>query len=236
MSQIDPSKRDPADVSRLFDNISRRYDILNHVISFGLDFGLRRRIGRFAASGPHDSILDACTGTGDLAITLARFCDGDITGIDFSPAAVARARWKVARRDLDEVVTLDVGDVTALPYRADSFDVVTIAFGLRNIDEREAALREFHRVTKPGGRLLCLEFTQPESAAMRRLLPVYFRVVPALARLLGSDPRAYRYLGETVLSFPGADELKGMLGMAGWRDIWYEYAAFGTNAIHMAVA
>jgi demethylmenaquinone methyltransferase / 2-methoxy-6-polyprenyl-1,4-benzoquinol methylase len=216
----------PADVRRMFDRISPVYDAMNRVMTVGLDQRWRRLTAR-AVVRPGDRVLDACCGTGDLALA-ARDAGGDVVGLDFSPAMLERARAKAS--DVEWVE----GDVTALPFQDGSFDAVTVGFGIRNVPDLEAGLGELARVLRPGGRLGCLEITQPQGV-LRPFFRLWFDgVVPLMGRVLPGGA-AYSYLPASVRRFPGPVELGAAMERAGFEQVQWKLLAGGIVALHGAV-
>jgi len=214
-------------VQRMFDRIAPVYDAMNRVMTCGLDRRWRR-ITVEQAVRPGDRVLDACCGTGDLAIA-ARARGGDVVGLDFSERMLERARGKDA--DIEWVR----GDMLALPFDDGSFEAVTVGFGVRNVDDLEAGLRELRRVLRPGGRVGILEITQPRGA----LAPFYRfwfdRVVPLLGKALPGGA-AYTYLPASVRRFPGPEELASLLGASGFTAVRFRRFAGGIVALHVAEA
>jgi demethylmenaquinone methyltransferase / 2-methoxy-6-polyprenyl-1,4-benzoquinol methylase len=217
----------PAAVEAMFDRISPVYDLMNRVMTAGLD----RRWRRLAAEQvvrPGDEVLDACCGTGDLALEAER-AGGRVTGLDFSEPMLERARRKSG------TVEWVRGDLLALPFADESFDVATVGFGVRNVDGLEAGLRELARVLRPGGRLACLEITRP-----RGLLRPFFRfwfdgVVPVLGKVLPGG-EAYTYLPASVRRFPGPEDLAAVMGEAGFEEIGWRLLGGGIVCLHVAAA
>ena len=222
------SGRLPAEgVRAMFDRIAPVYDAMNRTMTAGLDRRWRR-ITAEAVVRPGDAVLDACCGTGDLAVAAAR-AGGRVTGLDFSEAMLERARRKAP--DLEWVS----GDLLALPFDDGSFDAGTVGFGVRNVDDLERALRELRRVLRDGGRLGILEITRP-----RGLLAPFCRfwfdgVVPLLGKLLPGGA-AYTYLPASVRRFPAPPELAALIEAAGFRDVRYRTFAGGIVALHTAEA
>jgi demethylmenaquinone methyltransferase/2-methoxy-6-polyprenyl-1,4-benzoquinol methylase len=211
------------EVRAMFDRIAPVYDVMNRVMTAGLDLRWRR-IAAQAVVKPGDRVLDACCGTGDLAVAAGR-AGGTVTGLDFSPAMLERARRKLP------AATWVEGDLLALPFEAGSFEAATVGFGVRNVADLERGLAELRRVLVPGGRVAVLEITQP-----RGLLAPFYRlwfdhIVPLLGKALKGGA-AYTYLPASVRRFPGPDELAGLLGSAGFADVSYRTFAGGIVALH----
>ncbi len=208
----------------MFDRISPVYDVMNHAMTAGLD----RRWRRLAAETvvrPGDAVLDACCGTGDLAIAAER-AGGRVTGLDFSEQMLVRARGK------SDSVEWVLGDVTALPFDDASFDAVTVGFGIRNVPDLEAGLAELARVVRPGGRVACLEITRPEG-----MLKPFFRLwfdglVPFAGKILPGG-RAYSYLPASVRRFPGPSDLAAAFGRAGFDGVGWRLMGGGIVALHV---
>jgi len=202
-----------------------------------MDVGWRRTVAHETWLVECERILDICTGTGDLAIELHRFWQGQakIVGIDFSREAVELAHRKILELNLAEWISFVEGDATKMPFNDGEFDALTIGFGLRNIQDRAAALQEFLRVTKPGGIFVCLEVTQPGTL----FKPFYYfymlKLVPIIAGIMKSDKEAYRYLGRSIRAFPGTEEFARFIRDAGWTEVQYRKRGLGTVAVHTAI-
>jgi demethylmenaquinone methyltransferase/2-methoxy-6-polyprenyl-1,4-benzoquinol methylase len=209
----------------MFDRISPVYDLMNRVMTAGLD----RRWWRATVAAvvrPGDRVLDACCGTGDLAVAAER-AGARVTGLDFAPAMLERARRKSATVEWIE------GDVLALPFGDGAFDVATVGFGIRNVADLDAGLEELARVLRPGGRLGCLEITQPRGA-LRPFFRLWFdRLVPLLGRVLPGGA-AYAYLPASVRRFPGPEDLAAALERAGFGGISWRLFGGGIVALHTA--
>lgn len=223
----EPGRLDPDGVRDMFDRITPVYDLMNRVMTLGLDRRWRR-LAAAAAVRPGDCVLDACCGTGDLALAdLA--AGGAVTGLDFSPRMLERARAKSA------AVEWVRGDALALPFADGAFDAATIGFGVRNLSDLERGLCELRRVLRPGGRLACLEITRP-TGALRPFFRVWFEgVVPLLGRLIPGG-EAYAYLPASVRRFPGPEELAAICARAGFSQIRWRMLGGGIVALHTAVA
>jgi demethylmenaquinone methyltransferase/2-methoxy-6-polyprenyl-1,4-benzoquinol methylase len=208
----------------MFDRISGFYDVMNRAMTLGLD----RRWRRLAAEAvvrPGDEVLDACCGTGDLALAAER-AGGRVTGLDFSTGMLAWARGK------SSTVTWVLGDVTALPFPDESFDAVTVGFGIRNVPDLEVGLAELARVLRPGGRIACLEITRPEG-----ILKPFFRLwfdglIPLTGKVLPGG-RAYTYLPASVRRFPGPSDLAAAFGRAGFEGVGWKLMGGGIVALHV---
>jgi demethylmenaquinone methyltransferase/2-methoxy-6-polyprenyl-1,4-benzoquinol methylase len=214
-------------VRTMFDRIAPVYDAMNRTMTAGLDRRWRRLTAQ-AVVRPGDRVLDACCGTGDLAIACAR-AGGRVTGLDFSERMLERARRKAPALEWVD------GDLLSLPFPDDSFDTATVGFGVRNVEDLAGAIAELRRVLRPSGRLAILEITRP-----RGLLAPFYRVwfdgvVPLLGKLLPGGS-AYTYLPASVRRFPGPDELAEMIAAAGFRAVRVQLLAGGIVALHTAEA
>ncbi len=191
-------------VRRMFDGIAPTYDTLNHMLSFNFDRRWRRLAVKCASDGNPSRLLDVATGTGDLAITLARALPGArVDGIDISEGMLAIGRQKVADIGLDGRVSLSAGDAESMPFGDGVFDAVTIGFGIRNFADMAAGLSECRRVLKPGGWTVILEFSTPRGRIFGRLYRFYFhRILPAVGRMVSKNSYAYEYLPDSVDNFP----------------------------------
>ncbi|HTQ32194.1 MAG TPA: bifunctional demethylmenaquinone methyltransferase/2-methoxy-6-polyprenyl-1,4-benzoquinol methylase UbiE [Opitutaceae bacterium] len=227
---------DPVAVNKMFARIARRYDLANRLLSAGLDVGWRRRlVAAVRRTRPRD-VLDLATGSGDVAFALARGLPAGtrITGVDFCQPMLDQAEQKKSARDAH--VAFKQGDALALPLADASVDAVTIAFGLRNLADRGRALREMHRVLRPGGHLFVLEFSQPA----RWFRPLYFfymhRLAPRAAGWLTGDRAAYEYLCNSIEQFPARETLAGEIRVAGFAGVAARSYTLGVVALHEAAA
>jgi demethylmenaquinone methyltransferase / 2-methoxy-6-polyprenyl-1,4-benzoquinol methylase len=212
-----------SDVRTMFDRIAPVYDVMNRVMTAGLDLRWRR-LAAEAVVRPGDRVLDACCGTGDLAVAAARV-GGRVTGLDFSPRMLERARRKAPQLDWVE------GDLLALPFGDGSFEAGTVGFGVRNVADLPRSLAELRRVLVAGGRVAILEITQPRGLLAPFYRVWFDRIVPLLGKLLKGGA-AYSYLPASVRRFPGPDELAGMLRAAGFDGVEWRTFAGGIVALH----
>jgi len=219
----------PADgVRRMFDRIAPVYDLMNRVMTAGLD-GRWRAATVAAAVRPGDRVLDACCGTGDLALAARRAGAGEVVGLDFSGRMLERARAKAPQLEWVQ------GDVLALPFADASFDAATVGFGVRNVDDLEAGVHELRRVLRPGGRLAILEITTPRGPLAVFYRIWFDRVIPLLGRVLPGGS-AYTYLPASVRRFPGPEELAELLGVCGFERVGFRLLAGGIVALHTGEA
>ena len=223
----------PARVRRMFGQIVPRYDLMNTLMTGGMDRGWRRVA--VAMCDPKGAlVLDIATGTAELALETVRQGARRVVGLDFCGPMLDEAARKTA--GLDSTIRLMAGDAQALPFADGSFDRAINGFLLRNVADLPLTLREMHRVLRPGGRLVCLEITHPPSAAFDRLFRVFFYgFVPWLGGVISGEPAAYRYLPNSLTHFPTAPRLAKMLRDAGFANVRYRYLGFGAVAVHVAV-
>ena len=219
----------------MFDRIAARYDAMNRVLSLGLDRGWRRRTVRALQLGERPRVLDLATGTGDLAIDIAQIHPGaEVIGLDPSARMLAIAEAKVARRGLAGRISLVLGDAQQLPYASCEMDAATIAFGIRNVPDRSAALREMARVVRPGGRIAVLELGEPRGGVLAGAARLHCRhIVPWLGAIL-SGSREYRYLQRSIAAFPPAAEFAQVMERAGLHVVEVAPLTFGVCTLYVA--
>jgi demethylmenaquinone methyltransferase / 2-methoxy-6-polyprenyl-1,4-benzoquinol methylase len=221
-------------VRSMFSRIAGRYDFANHLLSFNIDRSWRRRtvirVGEVLAR-PEARVLDLCCGTGDLALALSDSRSGSIYASDFCHPMLRAAQTKVARKA--KPVRLFEADALHLPIADSSFDLITCAFGFRNLANYDAGLREIRRVLRPGGILAVLEFSHPPQPALASLYSFYSRrILPKIGQLLSGTSDAYTYLPESVGKFPGVEELAANMRAIGFRNVQFERLTFGVVALH----
>lgn len=217
-------------IKEMFEGVAPRYDLLNRVLSFGIDRGWRRRVVESLELRPEYRVLDVCCGTGDLALEIAR--SSPCTACDFTWNMLTRAQEKAA--SAGRPVALACADTLELPFADNLFDRATVAFGIRNLESMSGGLSEIRRVLKPGGRIAILEFSQPNRGWLKLPYRVYLDwLLPALGGLL-SRKEAYRYLAESIQGFPVPDVLVGLLEEAGFEGPRYRRLSGGIVALHVA--
>ena len=221
-------------VRGMFNDIAPRYDVMNRLMSLGMDRSWRRATVEMAAAEKPCAILDIATGTGDLAIQLARTMTGaHVTGVDLSEGMIAAGRRKVADAGLQDRVDLRNADALALPFADNSFDVITVAFGVRNFEHLDAGYAEMHRVLRPGGLLLVLELTPPASAVVRPFYRPYTRgVIPAVGRMVSGSSRAYAYLPESIEAVPARGAMTALMDAAGFADTAFRSFTMGVCTLY----
>jgi demethylmenaquinone methyltransferase/2-methoxy-6-polyprenyl-1,4-benzoquinol methylase len=214
--------KSPAKIAGMFDAIAKRYDLLNHLLSAGIDRRWRNRAIRSLQLTGRERVLDLCTGTGDLAIAAvrARPAAARVVGVDFSSAMLRVGDGKLRAARLDDRIAMVRGDATRIPLGDRSVDAVTIGFGIRNVEQMDAACAELHRVLKIGGRLAILEFAVPDVPVFREIYGWYTsRVLPAIGRALSRNDSAYAYLPASITAFATPDEFVTILRQAGFGEI-----------------
>jgi demethylmenaquinone methyltransferase/2-methoxy-6-polyprenyl-1,4-benzoquinol methylase len=222
-------------IQQMFGAIAPRYDFLNRLLSFGIDRRWRTTAVRLLKYRDDSRILDVATGTGDVALEIARNTPATvkITGADFCKEMVDLGAVKVAASPYAERIDLKVAPCEDLPFANNTFDSITIAFGIRNVVDRKLGLAEMWRVLRPGGRMIILEFSTPRSQLFRQLYYFYFRQLLPIVGGLFSRYNAYKYLPDSVLEFPSQEEFCRMMGEAGFRNIHLQELTFGIATIYV---
>lgn len=227
----DKSKKEQ--VADMFDSISARYDLLNRLLSLGIDKGWRKKVVNILKKEKVKTILDVATGTADLAIAEVKAGPEKITGIDISEGMLAKGREKVLALSLQQIIQLETGDAENLKYADNTFDAVTVSFGVRNFENLRKGLKEIYRVIKPGGILVVLEFSQPEKFPFKQIYNFYFHnVLPLVGKLVSKDNRAYTYLPESVNAFPYGKSFTAILQETGFKDTKWQALTFGICSIY----
>lgn len=206
-------------VSTMFDRIAPYYDFLNRLLSLGIDTIWRKKAINLLKADQPQKILDVATGTADVAIEAANSLSPEkIVGVDISVEMLEVGRKKIQRKGLQEIISLEEGDSENLPFPDNTFDALTVAFGVRNFENLEQGLREMQRVLKPGGKVVILEFSKPTIFPFRQLYHFYFKnILPFIGKFTSKDPKAYRYLYESVQAFPDGDKFLNILSQTGYK-------------------
>ncbi len=225
-------------VTNHFDSIAARYDLINTVLSFGLHLRWKKTAVNMLELKPGERVLDVCGGTADLAIMAARAVgpSGSVTVYDINQAMMELGRRKARKAALDGRIRFVQGDAEQISLPDNHFDAAMVGFGIRNVTRMEKGLAEMHRVLKPRGRFLCLEFSQPAPGVFRRLYDFYsFQVMPRIGRLFTGSSQAYHYLPESIRLFPSPEGLSKILENAGFSTVRYRLLSKGIAAIHVGV-
>lgn len=225
-------------VRTMFDSIAPAYDRMNRLMTAGIDRRWRRKAVRTVAGHcAAPSVLDIATGTGDLAIKLAREIDGArVTGVDLSKGMVAIGRKKIAQAGLGDRVTLTTADALALPMADNTFDAVTVAYGVRNFEDLEGGYKEMLRVLRPGGMLCVLELTPPSSAIVKPFYNFYTRcIIPGIGRMLSGDSQAYTYLPRSIAAVPARQAMTALMTAAGFTEARHRSMTLGVCTLYTAI-
>ena len=223
-------------VEQMFDKIAHKYDLLNRVLSLGVDVWWRKHALGYLKTDAPKKILDVATGTADVALRAAQMLKPEqIIGIDISNLMLDFGRVKIKDQGFESVIQLETGDSEALRFATNEFDAVTVAFGVRNFETLEKGLAEMHRVLRPGGRVVILEFSKPHLFPFKQIYNGYFKyVLPFIGRLTSRDVRAYTYLFESVQVFPEGDDFLNILSKIGFQQAQCERLTLGICSIYTA--
>src|SRR5690349_10102781 len=222
--------KQPHEVASMFDHVAERYDLTNDVLSFGQDRRWRKEVAAAVDARPAQKVLDLAAGTATSSLPFTR------TGAYVVPCDFSLGMLRVGKKR-HAWMPFTAGDATKLPFRDGTFDAVTISFGLRNVQDTDAALREMYRVTRPGGRVVICEFSHPTWAPFRTVYTEYLmRALPSVARAVSSNPEAYVYLAESIRAWPDQPALAAMIAEAGWRQPEWRNLSAGIVALHRATA
>jgi demethylmenaquinone methyltransferase/2-methoxy-6-polyprenyl-1,4-benzoquinol methylase len=231
----DSEQQKKQQVEQMFDNIAPKYDFLNHFLSLGIDKLWRRKAIRILSTYKSDYILDVATGTGDFAVAASKLKPRKIVGFDLSEQMLNVGREKAKRLGLAEVIEFRKGDSEAMPFQDEQFDAITVAFGVRNFENLENGLKEFHRVIKKDGVVIILEFSKPRYFPMKQFYLFYFfRILPFIGRLISKDSSAYSYLPESVMAFPDDLKFLSILQRVGFSKNRQKRLTFGIATIYIA--
>ncbi len=223
-------------VAEMFNNISRKYDFLNHFLSLGIDILWRKKAIKQLKKLQPKEILDIATGTGDFAIEALRLNPDKVIGVDISDGMLEVGRKKLKEKKLDHIIELLHGDSEGLQFDDNSFDAVIVAFGVRNFEDLRKGLTDMHRVLRPGGKVVILEFSKPERTPFKQLYNFYFSsILPKIGRLVSKDQAAYTYLPDSVREFPNGKAFTEILDQIGYQDTACKKLTFGISSIYTGI-
>lgn len=222
-------------VGAMFDRIAKRYDLLNRVLSMGIDQSWRRKAVKSIAAIQPKKILDVATGTGDFAVALNKLQPEKIIGVDISKGMLAVGVEKIKKKNLSEVIDLKYGDSEQMEFETNYFDAVTCAYGVRNFENLEKGLTEMCRVMRPGGRLAILEFSKPTSFPFKNIYNFYFtKLLPTMGKTVSKDATAYQYLPDSVRAFPDGENFVQILKKCGFKEVKARPLAMGITTLYTA--
>jgi demethylmenaquinone methyltransferase/2-methoxy-6-polyprenyl-1,4-benzoquinol methylase len=220
-------------VEEMFDNIAHRYDFLNHLLSLGIDITWRKKAIKYIGTIQPKKILDVASGTGDFAFEALALSPEKVTGFDLSEGMMNYGKAKAEKLGVSNIVEFIKGDSEKMPFADNSFDAITVGFGVRNFENLEAGLQEIYRVLKPGGKVAILEASMPQNTIIRTLYSLYFgKIVPVVGKLFSKDSRAYSYLPESVKAFPEGLEFVRILENIGFKNGKWTPLTFGVCAFY----
>jgi demethylmenaquinone methyltransferase/2-methoxy-6-polyprenyl-1,4-benzoquinol methylase len=220
-------------VKSMFNDIAPKYDLLNHVLSMGIDKLWRKKVRKQLAEIKPERILDIATGTGDLAIELARLNPKEIIGADIAVDMLKVGEKKIQKKGLDKIIKLEQGDAENMKFETGYFDAVTVAFGVRNYENLLKGLKEMHRVLRPGGKVAILEFSKPSAFPVKNLYNFYFKnILPNIGKKVSKNDEAYTYLPESVQQFPEGRNFMKVMKEAGFTQISQERLTFGIATLY----
>lgn len=221
-------------VANMFNNISKNYDLLNHVLSLGIDVLWRKKAIKMLQKDQPKLILDIATGTGDFAIEALALNPDKVIGVDISEGMLEEGRKKMKKKKLDHLIDLQLGDSEKLLFPENNFDAVIVSFGVRNFENLEKGLSDMYRVLKPGGKTVIVEFSQPEKFPMKQGYNFYFKyILPQIGKLVSKDNEAYTYLPESVQAFPYGKEFVSILEKVGFKNTTCTSLTFGISSIYI---
>ena len=239
MTKVNPYKNSSLgkkeQVTKMFDTISGEYDDLNRVISFGIDIKWRKKVVEIVKATHPKTVLDIATGTGDLAINLAETSAVKIIGLDISTGMLEVGKTKIAAKNLDNKIEMIIGDSESMPFKDNTFDAITVAFGVRNFETLEKGLKDILRVLKPGGTFVILETSVPTKFPFKQGYKFYSKVIlPSVGRLFSKDKMAYKYLSDSASVFPYGEALNNILRNTGFINVKDLPQTFGVATIYTA--
>ncbi len=224
-------------VTEMFDAIADRYDLLNRVLSLGIDQHWRRRAVDWLAEDDPERLLDVATGTADLALRMLELDPAEVLGVDLSTEMLEKGREKLVRRGVSDRITLVQGDSEDLPFDENSFDGAAVAFGVRNFENLQKGLREINRVLRPNGSLVVLEFSRPRTPPIKQLYSFYLHyLLPRIGGLIASRPDAYQYLPDSVAIFPDGEDFLDEMRGAGFHAVEWQRLMFGIASLYKGYA
>ncbi|GAB2763369.1 bifunctional demethylmenaquinone methyltransferase/2-methoxy-6-polyprenyl-1,4-benzoquinol methylase UbiE [Rhabdobacter roseus] len=230
----DKDSRKREQVAEMFDNISPKYDLLNHLLSGGIDIYWRKRAVRLLRKAQPKKILDIATGTGDFAIEALSLNPDKIIGVDISEGMLAVGREKIQKLGKQDIIELRTGDSESLPFTDNYFDAVIVSFGVRNFENLAAGLRDMYRVLRPEGTCVVVEFSKPRSFPFKQLYSFYFRyILPTIGKAISRDSSAYKYLPESVQAFPDGADFLAIYEKAGFKKTKCIPLTFGICSIYI---
>lgn len=230
--KVEESKKEQ--VAEMFDNIAHRYDFLNHFFSLGIDKLWRKRTIKMLKPFQPKQMLDIATGTGDFAFEAMKINPDFVQGVDISNGMLGKGMAKVKSRNLSDKIDLTYGDSENLQFEDNTFDAITVGFGVRNFENLEKGLKEMNRVVKTGGKVAVLEFSQPEKFPLKQLYGFHFNyIMPLLGRIISKDPRAYTYLHESVSAFPYGQDFADILHRCGFKNTKIRKVTGGIASIYL---
>jgi demethylmenaquinone methyltransferase/2-methoxy-6-polyprenyl-1,4-benzoquinol methylase len=233
-NQVDKSKKQ--EVAEMFDNISARYDFLNHFLSLGIDKIWRRKAIKQLRSIPVKKIIDIATGTGDFAIAALKLNPEEVIGLDISAGMLAVGEQKMIKNKVDSIIKMQLGDSENIPYDSNYFDALTVGFGVRNFENLELGLTEMLRVLKPGGKAVILEFSKPKRFPIKQIFGFYSRYfIPFFGKRISKDAQAYSYLPESVAAFPEGKDFEDILRKIGYKNIESTLVSGGIATIYAGI-
>ena len=229
----DASKSKKEEVAEMFNNISKRYDFLNHFLSLGIDKIWRKKAVKMLRELQPKRILDLATGTGDFAIESLSLQPTEIVGMDISEGMLEVGRQKMKARGYDGIISMRLGDSENLPFEDDYFDALTVGFGVRNYENLEKGLSEMLRVVRPGGKLIILEFSKPKKFPIKQYYAFHSKyIIPFFGKRISKDEKAYEYLPESVAAFPEGEDFKTILKQVGYQSVGSKLVAGGIATIY----